>query len=358
MASMLLCGLNVAKNTNPTNVYYNPERIMSLSHKRNVSEAYVNIKVPEDIALVIVKIARSIKASNPALFDEGVGSENENNEAHKESQPDYPGDPFWSHADSGPCVRDEYHDNARGPRGPLGLKGRLAWMPYLVCIVLAVFGLLSLVGVFLNQSANRHHDTARTVIHSESAPPVVPPEPVQTTQAARPTQAEAQPSQPASTGSPLASDDRIEIVMGHATDNSHKMFVFTDPVCPYCKKTEPFLEKLSRDGYEIHLFPTPIHQASYPMINSLACYFTKQNIGPEQRVLAWENEINRGVLPVTDDNKCPDKDMMIDVNARAMRFFGQFGFNATPTLVNGHGVTHVGAFDNERDLMTFANQEK
>lgn len=332
---------------------------MSPKNQKNLSETHVNIKVPNEIALVIVDIARSIKDSNPELFVDG---NNKNEESPAEDcfapQPDttteetrtippapqspaFAGDTFKPLIDSCDC-----RENARGP---LGMKSGLAWIPYLVCIVLAVFGLLSIIGAIMNESVNRHHDAAQ--VHSESTPSI---KPVESAQIDKPAQPTHQPEQ----GKPLTPDDRIEIVMGHATDNAHKMFVFTDPVCPYCKKTEPFLEKLSREGYEIHLFPTPIHQASYPMINSLACYFTKQNVDVAQRVEAWESEINRGILPITDDAKCPDKDMMVDVNARAMRFFGQFGFNATPTLVNGHGVTHVGAFDNEHDLAAFANQEK
>lgn len=144
---------------------------------------------------------------------------------------------------------------------------------------------------------------------------------------------------------PVGSDSRIEVVMG---GGEKKLFVFTDPACPFCKKLEPMLESVAdKDEAEIHVFPTPIHQESFDMIASLACENQKK------RVSAWERLINTGRITAKTD--CENAR---GVNDRAVTFFTQFGFNATPTLVNSAGQVHVGAFPTEAELVAFINAKK
>ncbi len=151
-------------------------------------------------------------------------------------------------------------------------------------------------------------------------------------------------SQPQKTA-PVAADSRIEVVMG---GGEKKLFVFTDPACPFCKKLEPMLESVAdKDEAEIHVFPTPVHQESFDMIASLACENQKK------RVSAWERLINTGRIAAK-----PDCENARGVNDRAVTFFAQFGFNATPTLVNSAGLIHVGAFQTEEELVAFINAKK
>ncbi len=168
---------------------------------------------------------------------------------------------------------------------------------------------------------------------SENTPPPKPDDVASKTEAPKP--------------SPILPDPRIEVVMGHAKDNAHKLYVFSDPACPYCKKLEPDLEKAALNGYEIHIFPTPVHAQSFDLIKSIACS------GSNKKLSAWEQTIKTETKAGTIGCKGID-----DVNDRSLRFFSQFGFNATPTLVNANGVVHVGGFNTYDNFVSFTTQQK
>jgi glutaredoxin len=131
----------------------------------------------------------------------------------------------------------------------------------------------------------------------------------------------------------------LEVIAGAASRPNHRLFVFSDPLCPYCKRLEPTLQSLSSRGYEIHIFPTPIHEQSIPMIAGIAC--------AKDKVAAWSAAIDK---EQTANGDCDDAKTASD---DALAFFRQFGFNATPTLVNDAGFTHVGGFASESEMIAF-----
>jgi protein-disulfide isomerase len=171
-------------------------------------------------------------------------------------------------------------------------------------------------------------------------------------------QPQQQPVQPVG---PLTADSRTETVLGHSTDVYNRVFVFSDPFCPFCKKLEPMLEELSKNGYEVHIFPTPVHKESIPMINALACANDKLKSSDDAgRAKNWKAEINDNITPLDDCNEPDtpsDVEPTADASQKAYRFFAQFGFNATPTIVNGYGLSHSGTFNNENELVQFMSQK-
>ena len=153
---------------------------------------------------------------------------------------------------------------------------------------------------------------------------------------------ETQQSQGNAPRAPIAPPEDIEVVIGKTKDPSHRFFVFSDPNCPFCKKTEPQIEQLAREGYEVHIFPTPVHEQSKPLINGMACAKNKTE--------AWKQAIGE---QRTDYPSCDSHGY-----ERSLQFFTQFGFNATPTIVNNAGFIHSGAFNNIDELKSFLEKTK
>lgn len=145
-------------------------------------------------------------------------------------------------------------------------------------------------------------------------------------------------------------DPRLDIVMGHSADKARQFVVFSDPFCPFCKKLEPMLENLSRKGFEIHVFPTPIHTQSRPFLAEMACLE-----GADAKRHAWVESIGAGKMVKPNDCDTVNEN---EINDHALMFFSQFGFNATPTIVSPDGRIHVGAFDTESELSDFIENIK
>ena len=174
-----------------------------------------------------------------------------------------------------------------------------------------------------------------------SPPPALYEPPHQTAAPAAPV-AQQTPSVPAKM---IPVDPRLDIVMGHSADKARQFVVFSDPFCPFCKKLEPMLENLSKKGFEIHVFPTPIHSQSRPFLAEMACLE-----GADAKRHAWVESIGAGKMIGPSGCKTVDES---EINDHALMFFSQFGFNATPTIVSPDGRIHVGAFDTESELTDF-----
>lgn len=138
----------------------------------------------------------------------------------------------------------------------------------------------------------------------------------------------------------------LEIILGHADNKpNHKVYVFVDPLCPYCKQLEPKLEALALNGYEIHLYPTPVHKESKPLIAGIAC--------ASDKAAAWRSAITNETVKGPTDCAAAES-----VNEFAISFFQQFGFAYTPTIVNEAGFSHPGAFSNDAELVAFLARDK
>lgn len=150
---------------------------------------------------------------------------------------------------------------------------------------------------------------------------------------------------PVSTPEMVRPPAEIEVVMGDARGiPNRKLYVFSDPLCPFCKKTEPMLVSMAAKGYEIHIFPTPIHDGSFQLIRGVAC--------AKDKAAAWNEAITNERMVGSED--C---DLAGDANAHALAFFRQFGFNSTPTMINEAGESNPGAMKTEADLIAFTEKK-
>jgi TrbB protein len=104
------------------------------------------------------------------------------------------------------------------------------------------------------------------------------------------------------------------------------LYVFSDPLCPACRKLEPLLDSLAKN-YTVHLFPVSVvgGAQSHARVRDLMCN------RPEQRLATWR-DIIAGRARSTPG--CPDGDAAIDANDK---IFGAMGLEFTPTIISGSG---------------------
>lgn len=134
-----------------------------------------------------------------------------------------------------------------------------------------------------------------------------------------------------------------EVVLGNlSADDQHTLFVFSDPFCPYCKELEKTLESMESE-WKIRIFPSPVHQESYPVIRAIACASS-----PKEKADIWRKSINEGV--VTGNTQC---DLGKAAPEEGLQFFRDLGFRSTPTIISGDGRVRVGAYPRDQ-LMQWA----
>ena len=107
-----------------------------------------------------------------------------------------------------------------------------------------------------------------------------------------------------------------------------KLYVFSDPDCPACRKLEPDLEKLT--GTTIYLFPFPIaslHPAAVATSEQIWC--------SKDRPTAWRDYINRRVKP--PEQSCANPVARNIIAGNKHRLFG------TPALIFEDGSVIPGA---------------
>ena len=107
-----------------------------------------------------------------------------------------------------------------------------------------------------------------------------------------------------------------------------KLFVFSDPQCPACRKLEPDLEKLV--GVTIYLFPFPIAS-----LHPTAALISEQIWCSKNRQAAWRDYINRGVKP--GELSCDNPVARNVIAGNKHRLFG------TPALIFEDGSVIPGA---------------
>lgn len=121
--------------------------------------------------------------------------------------------------------------------------------------------------------------------------------------------------------SALLLNDAIEVVQGQG---ERKLFIFSDPDCPYCRRLEDELPKL--DNVTIYTFLYPIGEL-HPQAGEKA----RRVWCTDDRAAAWEALMRQGRVPerVTD---CQDP------IARNVELAKQLGIEATPTLILEDGT--------------------
>lgn len=110
-----------------------------------------------------------------------------------------------------------------------------------------------------------------------------------------------------------------------------KLYVFTDPDCPYCRKAHAELKKLEKIAPDvaIHvmLFPLPMHPEAYD----------KSRVVIESKNLELLDAAFEGkALPK------PAKEQSKALVDSIIKFANENGINGTPTLVLGNGTIIVG----------------
>ena len=117
------------------------------------------------------------------------------------------------------------------------------------------------------------------------------------------------------------------------------IYKFTDPDCPFCKRSEPIVEKWAKEkGVEVRviLFPLPIHPGAFPKSVSLIC----DKKGWEEYKSGYKSE-----------NQCEDGKRKVEEN---LALGERIGIGGTPTFVGSNGKIHSG-LPTEEDLNKLIN---
>jgi thiol:disulfide interchange protein DsbC len=125
------------------------------------------------------------------------------------------------------------------------------------------------------------------------------------------------------------------IVMGNPK-GTKKLYVFTDPDCPYCRKFHAELQKLAKMAPDVAIyimpFPLPMHPGAYDKARAIL-------EAKSQEVLDNAFEGKGVPMPTKDESKT-----RIDAN---IKFGNAHGISGTPTFVLPDGKIVVGGKDAE-----------
>ena len=125
-------------------------------------------------------------------------------------------------------------------------------------------------------------------------------------------------------------------------DGRRRLIVFSDPMCPYCRRLEQELRKLN--NATIYLFLYPI-EGKFPGTTELA----KSIWCSPDKAKAWDEWMLKGVKP-TAKGTCvtpvPDLD----------KIGAKLGIEVTPTLVFADGAPMVGGAATAADIDRLMNQ--
>ena len=125
-------------------------------------------------------------------------------------------------------------------------------------------------------------------------------------------------------------------------DGSRKVAVFSDPDCPYCRKLEKDIEKVTNVTIYIFLFPIEqLHPKAPEMSRAIWC-------APD-RVKAWDEYMLKGIAPKSA--KCDNPVDKIVAYGQSKKI------NGTPTIFFADGKRVPGAIPVERfeELLGKAN---
>jgi len=135
--------------------------------------------------------------------------------------------------------------------------------------------------------------------------------------------------------SDLKIEDAIRLGVGF-----RKIYVFSDPKCPFCKQLELDFKKL--ENVSIYIFPLPfeaIHPGSLKISTSIWC--------STNRSKAWSDYVEREIDPKI--NKCSTP--IDDIKNLANRY----KINATPTIIFEDGTIIPGAMTAEQINLKLKN---
>lgn len=125
-------------------------------------------------------------------------------------------------------------------------------------------------------------------------------------------------------------------------DGRRRLIVFSDPQCPYCRRLEQELRKLT--NVTIYLFPYPL-EARFPGSTELS----KAIWCAPDKARAWDEWMLKGVKP-SAKGSCATPFADLD------RIGGKLGIELTPTLVFADGAPMVGGEATAADIDRLMNQ--
>jgi hypothetical protein len=131
---------------------------------------------------------------------------------------------------------------------------------------------------------------------------------------------------------------QTDFVFGRVGSQKY-IYLFTDPDCPFCKRSEPIVEKWANEkGVEVRviLYPLPIHPQAFGKSVSLIC--DKKG---------WQ-EYKSGY---TSSSQCEEGKKKIESN---LQLAEKYGIDGTPTFIGMNGKIHVG-LPTEQDLDKLIN---
>lgn len=118
--------------------------------------------------------------------------------------------------------------------------------------------------------------------------------------------------------------DAIKLVKG---SGARQLAVFTDPDCPYCKRLEETLDKVTNVTIHVFPYPLPMHPEAKPKAESVYC--------AKSPATAWSDMMLRDKAPTPEKCKNPVSDIMA--------FATKMGINGTPTIYFEDGTQASGA---------------
>jgi thiol:disulfide interchange protein DsbC len=125
------------------------------------------------------------------------------------------------------------------------------------------------------------------------------------------------------------------VIMGNPK-GTKKIYVFTDPDCPYCQKGHVELKKLAKIAPDvaihIMLFPLPMHPAAYDKARTII-----ETMDHDLLDKAFEG---KGIPKPTKDSSKKAVDEIV-------KFANANGISGTPTMVMPDGTIQVGMRDAE-----------
>lgn len=124
----------------------------------------------------------------------------------------------------------------------------------------------------------------------------------------------------------LPLDKAIKMVKGKG---EHKLAVFSDPDCPFCKKIEAELDKLTNATVYILPYPLPMHPEARGKSEAVYC--------AKDPTKAWHDMVMSGKKPATGKCKNPVGDIL--------EYGRKIGVSGTPTLYFENGTQASGAMD-------------
>ena len=115
----------------------------------------------------------------------------------------------------------------------------------------------------------------------------------------------------------LKTKDAIKLVRGNG---AKKMYVFSDPDCPYCKKLEPEFDQLQ--NVTIYVFPMPL-DSLHPNARKVSEWIWCS----KDRATAWHSYVSGKSMPASTSGSC---ETPIDRNIALAKKMGIYG---TPAII-------------------------